>query len=323
MAGVTDSPFRRLAKRFGAGVVFTECISAEGMRRQSRITIDLARFTPEERPIALQLFGSDPGQLAEAAAVAASLFSPDLMDINCGCPVRKFVVRGCGGFLMQDPDLIGRMVEAVRAASGLPVSVKIRAGYRYPEVTAAQAAVAAQQAGAAFVTVHGRFVRGAKGTPADWEVIGRVKAAVTIPVVGNGDVRTAEGAAALRRLTGCDRVMIGRGALGRPFIFAQLAGFPPPPPRERIALLIEHYGLAREWYPERAAVRVMRKHIAWYTAGLSGSAALRAALMREDDPERVVAVLQSFRLTAREGDGTASEESYGALLETKAYEVPL
>jgi tRNA-dihydrouridine synthase B len=301
MAGITDSPFRRIARRFGAGLLYTECLSAEGMRRRGRATLELARFHEDERPIALQLFGSDPAQMAEAAAVAAEQFHPDLMDINCGCPVKKFVTRGCGGYLMQDPDLIGRMVAAVREASGLPVSVKLRGGYTPPTETAPQAAIAAEESGAALVAVHGRYVRGAKGTTADWEVIGRVKAAVRrIPVVGNGDVRSYVAVRRMMTETGCDRVMIGRWAQGRPWIFKPLRDGevapdeePEPSPCEKLGILEEHYRLMLEEFPERTAVFRMRKHIGWYIAGFPSAGKLRGEAMKLISAEEAIKYLSS------------------------------
>jgi tRNA-dihydrouridine synthase B len=302
MAGTTDSVYRRIARRFGAGLLYTECISAEGVRRLGRQSLVLARFDPEERPIAVQLFGSNTQAVADAAAIIAERFHPEMIDLNCGCPMRRFIARQCGGYLMQDPDLIGRMVESMRAASGLPVSVKLRAGYLPDQETAVEAATAAEAAGAALVAVHARSVRGSKGKSADWDVIGRVKAAVSrIPVIGNGDIRSADDIRKMKTLTGCDRVMIGRWAQGRPWIFASPAtdapeeGFPQPSPAERLALLLEHYRMALAEYPERRAVSLMRKQMVWYTSGLRDSAALKRQLVRLDRAEEAIALLENYQ----------------------------
>ncbi len=299
MAGITDSAYRRISRRFGSGLLYTECISAEGIRRMGEKSLELVRFNPEERPIAVQLFGSEPQQFKDAAAIIAERFKPDMIDINCGCPVRKMIKRDYGGCLMQFPDLIGRIVEAVREGSGLPVSVKLRSGYRAPDETASVAAQAAETAGASLVAVHARYVRNSDDATADWDVIGRVKSVVrNIPVVGNGDVKTAQDADRMIRHTGCDRVMIGRAARGNPWIFRSLSdtnderGYPPPlSPREKIDVLLEHYRLMLEILPERRAVRRMRKQIGWYTKGLIGSARLREQLMKIDCASEVMNLL--------------------------------
>jgi tRNA-dihydrouridine synthase B len=303
MAGITDSAFRRLSRMFGSGLLYSECISAEGVRRMGVKSFELADFHPDERPIAVQLFGSEPQPFHEAAAIIAERYKPDLIDINCGCPVKKMVTRCAGGYLMQDPDLIGCIVEAARAGSGLPVSVKLRTGYQAPEETAPQAAQAAQAAGAALVAIHARYVRNAAHTRADWDVIGRVKAAVSnIPVVGNGDVMSWEDAARMQQQTGCDRVMIGRGALGKPWIFSAPGSFVsrfnltvPLMPRERIDVLLGHYRLMLEILPERRAVHRMRKHIGWYTRGMHDSADLRNRIVRLENPGEVMDVIVKYR----------------------------
>lgn len=302
MSGVTDSPFRRIAKRFGCGLLYSECISAEGVRRLGGKSLQLGRFHDEERPIAIQLFGSDPAQFADAAGVIAERFKPDMIDINCGCPVKRFVTRNCGGFLMQDPALIGNIVAQTRRACSLPVSVKLRSGYRSPDETAVNAALAAVDAGASLVAVHGRYVRGSKDSTADWNVIARVKNALPdVPVIGNGDVFSRDDAQRMMRETGCDRAMIGRWACGRPWIFAgltqaeNLESPAEPPFHERISILIDQYRLELEEMPLRIAVHQMRKHIGWYVHGMPGAAKIRANLMKLEDPDQVISALERYR----------------------------
>ncbi len=324
MAGITDSPFRRLTRRFGSGLLYSECISAEGTRRLGQGSLTLARFEPDERPIAVQLFGSSPEQFADAAAIIADRFRPDMIDINCGCPVKRFVTRKCGGYLMQYPDLIGRIVEAVRNGCGLPVSVKLRSGYMYPDETAVQSAVAAEEAGASLVAVHGRYVRKAKKSKADWEVIGRVKTAVRhIPVIGNGDVFSFNAAKEMVAQTGCDRVMIGRWAGGRPWIFSHLVDSYPndsdivfPSNRQRIAILVEHYRLMLTYLPERRAVHRMRKHIGWYTHGMPGAARLRSGVMIMEQPIDVISRLEDFGMR-QSNEPVSAGRSAGALVRSE------
>lgn len=305
MAGITDSPFRRIARRFGAGLLYTECISAEGLRRQGRGSFELCRFDPSERPIALQLFGSSVEALSEAASIAAEKFAPDIIDINCGCPVKKFVTKGCGGALMQYPELIGRIVEAVRSSSRLPVSIKLRSGYFPGEDTAPIAAGFARDAGVALIAIHGRFVRKAKGTAANWDSIRRVKEAVPdLPVIGNGDVFSAADAEWMIQQTGCDRVMIGRWAEGRPWIFegmknGELLSINSPEPSipDKIALILEQLGMMVDFYGEKTAVLRMRKQLGWYSHGWPGGGRLRADLMKILSVEKVVEKLREYEVS--------------------------
>jgi len=307
MAGVSDSPFRRLTRRFGSGLLYSEVISAEGTRRMGAVSIDMARFREDERPIAVQLFGSDPSQFADAVPIIIEHWQPDMIDINCGCPVKRFVSRSCGGYLMRDPDLIGNIVSAVKQTSNIPVSVKLRSGYQKPDETAVDAAIAADQAGASLIAIHGKYVRGWKGTVSDFNVIGRVKSAVKVPVVGNGDIVSYSGAKNMVSETGCDRIMIGRWACGRPWIFQALEkGYPTdeevlePEPTHRIDTLISHYELMLERFNVQTAVHRMRKHIGWYTKGLRDAAALRKELMRAEDPKFVLQRISQFKNTLLE-----------------------
>ncbi|MBT3231854.1 MAG: tRNA dihydrouridine synthase DusB [Calditrichaeota bacterium] len=302
MAGISDSPFRRLTRRFGSGLLYSEVISAEGTRRMGDVSIDMARFDEEERPIAIQLFGSEPSQFADATPIIIERWQPDMIDINCGCPVKRFVSRSCGGFLMQDPDLIGNIVSAVKKAADIPVSVKLRSGYRKPDETAVEAAIAAEQAGASLIAIHGKYVRGWKGTVSDFEVIGRVKSAVNVPVIGNGDILSYSGVKAMVSETGCDRVMLGRWACGRPWIFQALEnGYPTDDEvpeleaTQKIDVLLLHYELMLERFNVPTAVHRMRKHIGWYTRGMRGASTLRGELMRVEDPDYVLNRISQFK----------------------------
>jgi len=300
MAGVTDSPYRRITRRFGSGLLYSELISAEGMRRMGVKTFELARFHPDERPISIQLFGYNPQSFANAAAIIADKLEPDIIDINCGCPVKKMVRRDSGGYLMQFPELIGEIVEATRKASGLPVSVKLRSGYRVSEETASTAAIAAVDAGASLIAIHARYVTAPWSSNADWSVIKRVKEAVKqIPVIGNGDVQSWEDAERMKEQTGCDRVMIGRAARGKPWIFQSPNKNDEkqwePSSHERINILIDHYRMMLEYIPEYRAVCRMRKHFGWYTKGLPGSSTLREKVMRMENPTEVIKILEWYR----------------------------
>ena len=304
MAGLTDSPFRRLTRKLGSGLLYSEVVSAEGIRREGKKSFDLCIFHEEERPIAIQLFGSEPQQFADAAAVIEERIKPDMIDINCGCPVRRFVKRGSGGFLMSDPELIGRIVEAVKKSANLPVSVKLRTGFQRPDVTALDATRAANEAGASLIAIHGRFVKDGFKPPAVWDIIGRIKEiAENVPVIGNGDVFSYADAKRMVDETGCDRVMIGRWARGKPWVYkATQYGYQDdqlleePSSGEILDILLEHYRLMLEFYTfTPTAVTRMRKFIVWYTKGMNGASALRKELMTEPDPVKVQSRLWKFK----------------------------
>ncbi len=304
LAGITDSPFRLLCRRNGAGMVFTEMVSAEGVLRASRKTWDLARFQQAERPIGIQLFTHDPVVMGEAAARLEEL-EPDVFDINFGCPMRKVVRRGAGAGFMESPERVAAAVRAVTNAVHRPVTVKFRAGPDAGNLTVVEAALRAQEEGAAAVTVHGRTTaQGFKGK-ADWEIIAQVKAALRIPVIGNGDVFTAEDAQRLMDQTGCDGVMVGRGSLGNPWIFAACAAKfrnenPPILSAEKIWADIEsHYQSMIEQKHFRGILE-MRKHLGWYCKGLPGAAEFRRRVLPLDDAQRVLTLAREFFLNRHE-----------------------
>ncbi len=281
MAGVSDLAFRLLCREMGAGLVCTEMVSVKAIFYGNRGTKELMESRPEERPLALQLFGSDPELMGEIAAQVED--GPwDILDVNMGCPVPKVVKNGDGSALLKEPGKIEKIVSAMTKAVKKPVTVKIRKGFELEDECAVEAALAAQAGGAAAVTVHGRTREQYYSGRADWQAIRRVREAVRIPVIGNGDV--ASGADAVRMLeeTGAAGIAVGRAAKGNPWIFREIRAallgeeIPPRPDAEEIGrMILRHLQLELMYKPELVAVREMRKHVAWYTAGLPGSSALR------------------------------------------------
>lgn len=281
MAGVTDLPFRVLCREQGAGLVCMEMVSAKAVLYGNRNTKELLAVSPMERPVSLQLFGSDPEILAEIAARLED--GPyDIIDLNMGCPVPKVVKNGEGSALMKNPALAERILSSMVKAVKKPVTVKIRKGFDDHSVNAVELAKIAEACGVAAVAVHGRTREQYYSGKADWEIIRRVKEAVSIPVIGNGDVHSPEAAKKLLEETGCDGVMIARGARGNPWIFRRIVSYletgiiPPEPSKEDVKdMIFRHAAMMTEQKGELAAMREMRKHVAWYTAGYPHSAALR------------------------------------------------
>ncbi len=296
MAGVADSVFRVICKRFGADVVVTEMVSAEGLVYGSAATEELARFRKQERPVGVQLFGADPGRLAEAAARVVDLVHPDFIDLNSGCPVRKVVRRNGGAALLKDAGLFARILESIVRAVPIPVTVKIRSGWSTGRHVDIEYACIAEQCGAAALTLHPRSATMAFSGEADWERIALVKAAVSLPVIGNGDITTPRLGAAMFERTGCDSIMVGRGAYGNPWLFGQikdvLVGREPKSISlpERLKTAREHLRMFVEAHGERRAAGEMKKHIAWYLKGLPGATAMRDRVFRA----ATVAELEDF-----------------------------
>ncbi len=281
MAGVTDLPFRVLCREQGAGLVCMEMVSAKAVLYGNRNTKELLAVSPLERPVSLQLFGSDPEILAEIAARLED--GPyDILDLNMGCPVPKVVKNGEGSALMKNPVLAERILSSMVKAVKKPVTVKIRKGFDDHSVNAVELAKIAEACGVAAVAVHGRTREQYYSGKADWEIIRQVKEAVSIPVIGNGDVHSPEAAKKLLEETGCDGVMVARGARGNPWIFRRIVSYletgvvPPDPSKEEVKdMIFRHAAMMTEQKGELAAMREMRKHVAWYTAGYPHSAALR------------------------------------------------
>lgn len=314
MAGVTDLPFRLLAREMGVGLVYTEMISAMALVYQNSRTRDLLRRDPAEGKVSVQLFGREPEILARAAELVLAEASgdsvgggaprPAALDLNAGCPTPKIVKNGEGVALMREPALLGEIIRAlVRVAgpAGLPVTVKLRAGWDGNHRNAVAVARVAEEAGAAAVAVHGRTRDQFYSGRADWDVIREVGAAVAIPVIGNGDVATPEDAVALTNETGCDAVMIARGTLGNPWLLRRaaeaLAGRPVPPPpglEERFTLMLRHLRMQVEYLGEEHGVREMRKHLAWYLKGLPGAGAVKQAVQLAVTEAGVTEILQAY-----------------------------
>lgn len=281
MAGVTDLPFRLLCKEKGADLVYTEMISAKGIYYKNKNTEQLWEIREEEKPAALQLFGSDPTLMAEMAKQIESR-NFDILDINMGCPVPKVVNNGEGSALMKDPALAGRIVKAVSEAIQKPVTVKFRKGFTADAVNAVEFAKIMEDSGAAAIAVHGRTREQYYSGEADWEVIAQVKEAVTIPVIASGDIFKPEDAVRCKRMTGCDGLMLARGARGNPWLFAQIKEYmrsgqmlERPSMAEVSAMILRHARLQMEYKGELMGMREMRKHVAWYTAGYPHSASIR------------------------------------------------
>ena len=282
MAGVTDAAYRRLCAQFGAAYTVTEMVSAKAIQYSYEKTSQLADTSGDERPVFLQLFGSDPFDFGLAARKAAA-FGPDGIDINMGCPVPKVAGNGAGSALLKDPAKCAAIVAAVKCNTDLPVTVKIRAGWDKEHKNAVEVAKACEEAGAAAIAVHGRTRDQMYMGRADWDIIRQVKQAVQVPVIGNGDVVDAQSAALMLEKTGCDLVMVGRGALGNPWIFQQINMYltdscrilPGPGFHERMLVMLRHMKDLCEDKGENVGMREARKHVGWYMHGLRGAAEFR------------------------------------------------
>ncbi|MBQ7148546.1 MAG: tRNA dihydrouridine synthase DusB [Pseudobutyrivibrio sp.] len=300
MAGVTDLPFRLLCKEQGAALCCMEMVSAKGIYYNNKNTESLLTVDERERPVSLQLFGSDP-EIMGAMAAKIEHRNFDILDINMGCPVPKVVNNGDGSALMKNPALAGKIIESMVKAIKKPVTVKIRKGFDDEHINAVEMAHVAEESGAAAVAVHGRTREQYYSGKADWSIIADVKQAVSIPVIGNGDILDAKDVIAMKEQTGCDGFMVGRGAQGNPWIFHQILHYfetgeliGKPPMEEMVKTMLRHAKLQIEFKGDYLGIREMRKHAAWYTAGYKGASKLRGAINNVESYEDLENLFEEF-----------------------------
>lgn len=314
MAGITNPPFRLIAKRLGAGLVVTEMVSAVGLSRGHEKTFRYLEGSPEEKPLSVQIFGADPQPMAMAAEIAIEK-GADLVDINMGCPARKVIKNGSGGALLRNPTAVRDMVAAVRKVCTVPLTVKIRAGWSPPEANFLEIAGIIEDCGADAVTVHPRFVKQGFSGQADWGIIREVKKNLGIPVIGNGDVFKPGSALKMRKETGCDGVMIGRGAMGNPWIFRQILDLEqglearPPDLSERRAVVTTHFELLSRIIGENRASKLMRGLLLGYTKGLPHSSRFRGSFTGIKDFQTMVDALDRYFDTFMESRKMSGDNS--------------
>lgn len=328
MAGVTDHAFRVLCKEQGAGIVYTEFVSANGIIRENQKTLDMMHYTDEERPIGVQIFGEEPEVMAASAKYIEKMVKPDILDLNFGCPVPKVTKKGAGSAILKDLPLLDEMAHAIVEAVDIPVTAKIRAGWNNSCIVAPVAAEKLAEAGVAALTLHPRTTKQLYTGHADWSLITETKAAVDIPVIGNGDIKTAHDAARMLEETKCDAVMIGRRSLGNPWIFKEVSqyledGTLPEPVTliERLKVCRRHLALEAADKETRTAANLLKKHLSWYLKGFPGASNYRKALYVIFDADEMDQKLQEI-LGHLEKDPELAGYAYhedGALLSDVSY----
>lgn len=301
MAGVTDLPFRLICKELGCGLLYTEMINAKALCYDDKNTKKMLNILDEEHPVAVQIFGSEPEFMGKAAQILND-YPNEILDINMGCPAPKVVKNGDGSALMRNPKLAGQVLDQVVKNSEKPVTLKIRKGWDDNSVNALEIAKIAEDCGICAITIHGRTREQYYSGQADWDIIGEVKSQISIPVIGNGDVTSVEDAIRIKDHTGCDAIMIGRGAQGNPWIFKRIDHYmktgqllDPPSKDEKIDIAIKHMDLAIKEHGEYVAVREMRKHIGWYLKGMKHSARFRDQINHMVTAKEVIDTLNQYR----------------------------
>ena len=302
MAGISNTAYRQIIKEMGAGLIFAEMVSDKALVYGSEKTFDLLKMSDMERPIAQQIFGSDVDSFVKAAKLVEDKMHPDIIDINMGCPVPKVAIKSqAGSALLKNPDKIKEIVSAVVKAVSVPVTVKIRSGWDANSVNAVEVAKVIEEAGASAITVHGRTRAQGYSGNADWNIIKQVKKMVSIPVIGNGDVTSAEKAKEMLDFTGCDAVMIGRGVLGNPWLIKECVSYldsgiipPKPSAREKIEMLKRHYQLLVDSTSEKQAILEIRTHALWYIKGMPKSAYIKNEICKTKNSEDLFKILNDY-----------------------------
>lgn len=305
MAGISNSAYRRIVKEMGCGLIYAEMVSDKAISYRNKKTIDMLYMTDFERPIAQQIFGSDKTTFVEAAIYIEQTMKPDIIDINMGCPVPKVAVSAqAGSALLKNVPKIKEIVKAVVDAVSVPVTVKIRSGWDNDHINAIEVAKACEEAGAKAITIHGRTRSQGYSGKADWNIIKQVKQAVTIPVIGNGDVTSPQLAKKMLEETGCDAIMIGRGTLGNPWLIKECIEYlqtgkllAPPTPSEKIAMCEKHLNYLQETKPEKLVVLEIRSHIAWYLKGLPNGSFIKTKIFQLNKIDDIMQVLNEYKET--------------------------
>jgi tRNA-dihydrouridine synthase B len=306
LAGISNLPFRLIARSFGCSFAFTEMISANGLIRKADKTFEYLRTCREDKPLGVQIFGADPMIIADAAKIVESR-GAELIDINMGCPVKKVIRAGAGAILMKEPDRVEKIIKAVKKVVNVPVTVKIRSGWNPSSINAVEIARIAEDAGADAIIIHARTANQGFGGAANWNIIKQVKKVVSIPVIGNGDIRQPQDALRMLRETSCDAAMVGRGALGNPWIFKGIIQLcsgkkeeSVPCLEERLKIIKSHWKMESEFLGEKSANKNFRKHLLWYTKGLENSTRFRQMAGKLSDKESVMNELNEyFRLLSQ------------------------